>query len=187
MLDVVDKQMADELSKPHPNEWFEVVVNLNVKLNPSVAIVDIETTGLTPDCSDIVTLGIIYDNKMMILQRCGTDCRAFKMEVHRRLQYVKAWGKTTTFFAYNRGFEKEFLGDGYEWAELMPFRIKKDECIKFVHYHFGEGKEVVRWWQNYLASSKHEYLVNIVRHNSQCLLKELAIFLVSTSNYRAGE
>ena len=192
MLDVVG-QLFDECYQGVDLDTFESHICLNVPLNISIAeniiVVDIETTGLHPsDGSQIVTFGYIKGGSLVILQRTkpGIEFDGEIEEVMR--QFDDANG--VKIFAFNKMFEFAFLGKyasctHITFHEIQPqFRVSKDKTIKYAHYGYGEGRQGPYLWAQYLQTKNTDCLKKIVMHNSQCLLKELAIFMVNDDNHR---
>jgi len=180
MLDVVGDEF-DRLAHRDDLMFMTVVVPMNISIDSKLAIVDIETTGIDANRNKIVTCGVINSNKM-IIEQCYNPDFEFRDFVKGSIFDLGYRYGVERFYAFNCGFEKRFIGGGFDWREIQPYRISKDNCIHFDHYGFGVGKDVVKWWRSWKKSGNLVDLRNIVLHNSQCLLKELAIFMVNESN-----
>lgn len=180
------KESVDDAVKLCDSSFIEIIIPMKVGLDENVSIVDIETTGLDPSRNKLITLGMIYGHNLHIMQRMKEDKDDFKDRCIEHITELNRHG-ILEFYAYNCSFESRFLGNHLSWNEIMPYRIKKDECVKFDHFHFGTGKEAVAWWKKWEKTGEIEYIENIMRHNVNCLLKEFAIFSVNYSNFRDGD
>ena len=85
------------------------------------AIIDIETTGLDPSESEIITVGTIMKDRMVILQRRGSPD-----EFYKRMDEILSV-LPTPVYAYVASFEGNFLGPRLK-AKLVdlqePWRLK---------------------------------------------------------------
>ena len=167
--------------KSSPVGYMVFEMQMRVGLNGKTAVVDIETSGFAPYGS-MVTFGVVKGDRMLIFQRLSSTPEArgyFKDKILTEL--VELDGMDV--FAFCHSFEKGFLGDKVKWRELQPAcGGKKDEVVKFKHTHFGEGKDVPVWWKSWKKTKDIEYIRNIIVHNANCLVKEVAILLASEEN-----
>ena len=162
-------------------EFIEINIPMNIGFWGNMGIVDIETTGIVPGKNKIVTLGCIHHEYLTIIQRANCTKERFEEVLKDYLEMIYRVD-VYDLYAYNCSFERNFLTAKQEWKEIMPYRIKKDECVAFAHFGFGEGKDVPAWWHKFEKTHDLQYLHDIMKHNMNCLLKELAIFSVNYSN-----
>ncbi len=162
MLDVVEEEanrvVEDSQGLGH-DDFIEVILPISIGANDNVAIVDIETTGLSPTSSEIITLGMIYSHYIHIIQRMNMENGAFKKLVMEKMEELD--GRGFSFFAFNCGFEDRFLDNVYEWNEIQPYRIAKDKCIVFDHFHFGTGRDALSWWKKWKSEQDIDMIINI--------------------------
>ena len=109
------------------------------------------------------------------------------------------------FYAFNAEFEMGvcywFFEEAVQFDRDLMFRIedaagnrrweKKEYVVRnlgisnFDDPFHGEGRQVLSTWRKYIVTGKEEYLMEIVRHNRACLLKECGI-LQKRGKWRAA-
>jgi uncharacterized protein YprB with RNaseH-like and TPR domain len=151
------------------------------------SIVDIETTGLEPATSELVTLGSLAGNQVKVLQRVDASEGEFCDLVRNELASLPG-----PFYAYNASFEATFLsaklGEDFEWVDIMgPWRERAeregwkwpslDELAPVAREYYGERQtkwsQVVSVWHAYSESRDKRLLHVIVRHNMEDLIQAL--------------
>ena len=158
---------------------------LKTKINSEHIIVDVEIgNNLAPNWdykkADIVTLGILKENEIKIIQREKTDnIEEFKIVL------IDILKDTEEFYAFNFKFEigalSGFLGKEYSAKEIKPFSGKNfskdrffEELLKIKKIEnetndaFKDGSLV----QEKYKDGKYEEIIN---HNTNCLIKEAYI------------
>ena len=200
MLDAFDEKwnemlpyMERELTElPLEFGLIEIDIPMNISIGDGFSIIDIETTGIDQNRNKIVTLGIIHHNYLIVIQRALFDKDEFNFQLKKFFDDLCDNGVHRAF-AYNCSFEKRFLSvvgaidiEKFDFFEIMPYRVSKDNCVSFDHFGFGVGKDVPRLWKKWEKSKDLNCLHDIMRHNVNCLLKEFAIFSVNYSNYYEG-
>jgi hypothetical protein len=194
LLKIVDEQViavVSALDSESPQASQNILANnldfiklefpLIVALNGKNAIVDIETSGFIP-YGKVVTFGCIFKGKMVIIQRLKSGAKAtdaFMQEIRHYLEDMADFDK----YAFCCMFEQQFLGAYHNWKEIQPkCGGKKDDIVKFKHFHFGEGSDVPGWWKKWKNSKDVVALRSIIVHNANCLIKEMAILSASDNN-----
>ncbi len=151
------------------------------------SVVDIETTGVEPATSELVTLGSLAGNQVKVLQRVDASEGEFCDLVRNELASLPR-----PFYAYNASFEATFLnaklGENFEWIDIMsPWRERAeregwkwpslDELAPVAREYYGERQTNWRgvWsaWQTYLTKGDKRALSLIVRHNMEDLIQAL--------------
>lgn len=159
---------------------------------PEGVVLDIETTGLDPEKDEIITLGYIRENSLVILQRAETASSRFYQAIKSELRTI-----SQPIFAYYAEFERGFLEQlGFKgifvdildpWktkaGELHIKAPKLDELVPGPEKYMGErrttGEDVIHMWHQYLESSDLDVLKSIVRHNQIDILQEFAAVLMT--------
>jgi DNA polymerase III epsilon subunit-like protein len=164
---------------------------------PKGALIDIETTGIDPVNDEILTLGFVAKNNLVIIQRRTKSKDRFYQEISELLTTLSA-----PFYAYNLGFEQEFLENqlGVKCAGTDLFKPwqdraekkygikwpKLDDLISEPEFYYDEkrirGEDVPVLWKKFLKSKKEKFLALIMRHNQSDLLRELYL-LIQYSHY----
>ena len=166
---------------------------LPITLNKGT-LMDFETKSDTYNENFPITIGLIYKNKLKIIQILDAEVDMEEIKSELILE--------EPFIAYNNNFEKEILGKRFnlvypksKWRELMqpvPYKdendqwqefdkalMKKDYHISIPGVSFGDGKNIPYLWQAYKLTqdpwTKANIIYNIMMHNRQCLMKELLI------------
>jgi uncharacterized protein YprB with RNaseH-like and TPR domain len=164
-------------------------------------VIDLETTGL-PDQKEheIVCVGYITSNKLIILCRRSEDKKPFYTELKR---LVKRLPKP--FYAYNAQFERTIiekeLGLAFplnSFVDLMkPWKVKAvlhglkwprlSELISEPQQYFEDrvvsGGDVPKLWKNYLRTGSQKNLTLIMQHNLSDLLREAILLLLHPEFY----
>lgn len=159
-------------------------------------LVDFETTGIpgkTPD-HEIVTIGYLYMNKLVVKQRKTVEREPFYTEVRNVIAHAPR-----PLYSYNAKFEREIieLELGLHLPEkdivdiMEPWRKraedagmkwpKLDELISEPEDYFGEekvtGGDVPRLWKEYLANGSESSLRKIMEHSLSDMLRETILLL----------
>ena len=160
-------------------------------------LLDIESTGLSVGCDEVVIFGYIESNHLRIICRTSSEEGPFIAQIAKLAPELPK-----PFYAYNLSFEKEFLkakGIDVEGIDLFqPWKEKAEElCLKwpkldelFSHaeYYFNEpvisGKDIPLLWKEFLRTGNKDYLQQIIRHNESDLLKELYLLVYYRDSYR---
>jgi len=139
MIDVVEERIRDEIASAQESNgrYLSLQIPLRISADSGIAVVDIETTGLNPNSSEIVTLGIMHYGQLQIIQNLTMTPEDFRDILKDFLDDVEEHLLVRDFYAFNCSFERRFLGDKYDWKEIQPYRISKDRCIVFDHFGFG--------------------------------------------------
>jgi hypothetical protein len=137
--------------------------------------------------SDIITFGLLYENKILILQREKKDnIEKFKEEIKEVLSNLPQ----VTPFCFNQKMEyfglNSFLDSNnkYPFAEIMVFRGKGWNKDKF----FEEVKLLTKINDKFddklngdsslvMEKYKQEKYEDIISHNHSCLIKEAYILM----------
>jgi uncharacterized protein YprB with RNaseH-like and TPR domain len=151
------------------------------------SIVDIETSGVEPATSELVTFGSLVGNQVKVLQRVDASEEEFCELVRNELACLPR-----PFYAYNASFEATFLaaklGEDFEWVDIMgPWREKAeregwkwpslDELAPVAREYYGERQtkwsQVISVWRAYSEGRDKRLLSLIVRHNMEDLIQAL--------------
>jgi len=158
---------------------------LKTKIKTEHSIIDVEIgNDLSPDWiyekADIITLGILKENEIKIIQREKTDnIKEFKIVLRDILKNIKE------LYAFNSKFEEGalsgFLEEEYVIKEIKPFKGGGWSKDKF----FDELLKIVKIENETNSSFKDGALVQekydkeeyeeIMEHNTNCLIKEAYI------------
>ncbi len=162
-------------------------------------LIDFETTGIpgkTPE-HEVVTLGYLYANKLVIMQRRTREKDPFYAELRNVIAHLPR-----PLFSYNAKFEREIIeielglrvreedivdimepwrkraeNSGLKWPKL-------DELISEPEDYFGEekitGRDVPRLWREYLATESGTSLTKIMEHSLSDILREAILLLRMT-------
>jgi len=169
-----------------------VTMELPVKIVKGT-LIDIETTGLNPSEDEIVTLGCVIGNKILVIQRRVMEEDAYCIELKEKVISKLP----EPYYAYNSEFESSFfqekLGIQAEWVDLMePWRGIADrlgfrwprliELVRDPEIYFNlpriTGREVPTIWKAFVKTKDEELLRLIVKKNMGDLLKELYLLIV---------
>jgi len=151
-------------------------------------ILDLETTGLDPKTSEMITFGYIHGNSLVILQRVEKETEKFYNAIKKELSRIQQ-----PIFAYYAEFEKSFLEKLFDFKGIFvdildPWKVKAnelgitapklDKLIPGPEKYMGEkvttGADVVQTWQRYLKTCDLEDLMLLIRHNQIDLLQEFS-------------
>lgn len=159
-------------------------------------LIDFETTGIPgkdPE-HEIVTIGYLYANKLVVKQRKTVEREPFYTEVRNVIAHVPR-----PLYSYNSKFERDII-EGELGLSLPPKDIvdimepwrkraedagmkwpKLDELISEPEDYFGEekitGRDVPRLWKEYLASGRERSLQKIMEHSLSDMLRETLLLL----------
>jgi uncharacterized protein YprB with RNaseH-like and TPR domain len=158
-------------------------------------LIDIETTGRDVSMDEIITLGYVSGDRLIIIQRTSESPQHFYSHISSVIR-----GLNRPFYAYNMQFEKKFLskklhielrgedlfrpvkGLAEKRSEKWP---KLDELIIVSKKYLGleriPSKKVPWLWKKYLREGKEEYLGKIIGHNLSDLLKSLWLLIYYNS------
>lgn len=159
-------------------------------------LVDFETTGIpgkTPE-HEVVTLGYLYTNKLVVMQRRTKDKEPFYNEVRNVIAHLPR-----PLYSYNGKFEREIIegelglrvGDSDIIDIMEPWRKKAenagmkwpklDELISEPEDYYQEdkvtGRDVPRLWREYLATGSEVPLKKIMEHSLSDVLRETILLL----------
>lgn len=160
------------------------------------SLIDFETTG-RPRIDgehEVVTLGYMEENKVVITQRKTEDKSQFYAETKTTLERL-----SKPYFSYNAAFEKEILETEFglsvksqDFIDIMdPWKVKADgrglkwpkldELISEPEDYFKEhkisGKDVPSIWKAFLMTEDERLLKIIMEHCLSDILRE-AILLI---------
>lgn len=165
---------------------------LNLGLNRGT-LLDFETKDLKNNVP--ITVGTIHSNDLIIYQLLNENYPAFD----GILKGIK-WREP--LIAFNVSFEKfilerigvsikawkelqqavPYIDDAGEWQHFDKACMKKEFYVSLTPIDYMAGRVVPHLWKLYLLSDdpweKARLIYDIVRHNRQCLLKELTILLM---------
>lgn len=170
-------QIHKDINKHSSSHYF---ISLSYKLDTPLhkgCIIDCETTGLNPSTDQIITLGIIKKNLLLIYQLIHEDSyHRFHSLCHR---IVKE--QPTPRYGYACRFEADFLkilDDNWQdltqhfevdYADFIPFR--RYRLIDVTRHPFPDepididGSQVPTEWQQYLKTKNKKHLTNIIFHS----------------------
>lgn len=161
-------------------------------------LIDFETTERKINInSQILSFGVVNKNKIKIIQLLNdSNPEQFTEKIKEEIRKLDE-----PFFAYMADYEKSFLddlgihiekwvelnqsvpfidGDG-NWQEFGGAKLKKEYHIHIPGINFGEGKMIPLLWKHYNLTNeiwdKAQIIYDIIRHNRQCLIKELCILI----------
>lgn len=151
-------------------------------------ILDLETTGINPKTSEVITFGYIHGDSLVILQRVEKETEKFYHAIKKEISKIQQ-----PVFAYYAEFEKSFLEKLFDFKGIFvdildPWKVKAnelgikapklDKLVPGPEKHMGEkvttGADVVQAWQRYLKAGDLEDLKLIIRHNQIDLLQEFS-------------
>ncbi len=158
--------------------------NIGLKIDEFI-IIDLETTSLKPKDGEIITFGIIFDDKLISMTRTkNISYEKFLKNIKKTIENFL----DKKVYAYNAEFEKswikEHLNLELNFKDLMDnfknFKPKLREAfpVKFPRI-FGiknfdiSNREVLDYWQRYINEDNEKYLHIIIWHNVYDLITEL--------------
>jgi len=154
---------------------------------PEGIILDLETTGFSPNRDEIITFGYIQRGWMTILQRADEEVEEFYDAIVEELDRIPK-----PIYAFMAEFERRFLDvlgfKGTVVDILDPWKAKArelgmktpklDELVPGPEEWMGEeytsGEDMPRLWRRYLQQGDIRDLKLIIRHNQIDLLQEFA-------------
>jgi len=154
-------------------------ISFRYKLEKPLAqgsVIDLETTGLDPLTDNIITLGIMKKNHLLIYQLLHEDSYSrFSSLCHH---VVKE--QPTPRYGYACAFEADFLRiKDDKWHDLTQyFTVDYDDfnpfrrysLIDVTHHPFPnepidiDGSQIPHEWQQYQKTKKKIHLTNIIHH-----------------------
>jgi hypothetical protein len=176
------------------NRNLMIIKEYQTKIYSPIPIIDIEIgnqikTGTFWDYgkSDIITFGILYEDKIIILQREKKDnVEDFKEKIKSLLSNLPqvtpyCFNQKMEFFGVN-GFLK--TESKYPFSEIMTFRGKGWNKDRF----FEEVKQLIKIEDTIddklngdsslvMQKYKEEKYEDIISHNHSCLIKEAYILI----------
>jgi len=175
----------------------------HIKMSTSLALkiedgslIDFETTGVPRRDKEheVITLGYLVDNKLVIIQRRTKGKKPFYREIIPILQKLPR-----PFYSYNSKFEKDIMNielgikvTDEDFIDLMkPWKEKAnkkglkwpklDELITEPEEYFGEykisGKDVPGLWKAFLAGASESLLNMIMEHCLSDILREMILLI----------
>ena len=158
---------------------------------PKGALIDIETTGKNEHEDEILTLGYVDRNEIIVVQRTSKSRSSFYREIEHVIRRLDK-----PFYAYNIEFEEKFLRaqlglrirgvDLFRpWQELAGETCKKwpklDELVTEPEEYFElertTGSDIPVLWRRYCRTRETGLLNRIIRHNQSDLLRELYLLI----------
>lgn len=160
------------------------------------SLIDFETTGRPriDRSHEVVTLGYMEENRVIITQRKGEDREGFYEEVKQILR-----GLPKPYFSYNAGFERSVfeteLGISTkkdDFVDIMgPWKVRADglglkwpklgelisEPEEYFEHHVASGKDVPDLWKGYLGSRDEKILRVIMEHCLSDILREAVLLI----------
>lgn len=155
------------------------------------SIIDLETTGLEPHKSEIITFGYIVKNILKVIQRREATEYRFLEKMKQELSNLPY-----PIYAFNAEFESKFLkhklGQEISLIDIrapLAERANKlgldfpslDKLASVPREYFGEkpmyGRDAPKSWEIYLKTGQNSFLVPIVHHNIEDLLRALYILM----------
>ena len=142
-------------------------------------IIDIETTGIKPEHSELVGLGLLKEN------RISCFVRSFETSD----EHFRIWSKDKVrrspkpYIAYYNEFERNWLrlekDNPNDWIEIQPKRMhKKLYAIRVQHLmHDEDGSVVPEAWRN-------KDIKTVLWHLTCDMFEELALYLTASHEYR---
>jgi len=146
------------------------------------SIVDLETTGLSPERDNIVSIGVLKKGKAEVHQLTCPDYELFKNFCRKKIMWAPK-----PRYAYNARFESDFLHSPLDnWQDLTQYgertyddpergpyyTMRLDDCT-FTPFreHDTFGAEIPRLWAEWLREHKPQILWQITFHNLCDLLR----------------
>jgi len=136
-------------------------------------IVDIETTGVSADRDNLITVGILANGAYRIYQ--ATDGSDMLSALRPILQDLPR-----PIYAFNKGFEESFLQIAVDRElQLRPYESKDDAIrISGISDPLGHGRWVPPEWHQYEGDGRDDHLDRIIAHNLADLQHEMCLAIV---------
>jgi len=170
--------------RPYP-EFIPFTIKLPEKHHLAKgSVIDVETTGLNPETDDIITMGILQKDRAVIHQLTTPLYEPFKTYCHNR-----ATRTPLPRYAYNTGFESQFLNIKEGWHDLTQYAERRGydwnnpDYDPYIRVHLTDctcsvfkepnitGADVPHTWQEWLNTHKPETLSKITLHCLADLLR----------------
>lgn len=161
------------------------------------SLIDFETTGIPKlqDTHEIVTLGYMVEDKLVIIQRKTPDKQAFYADVRKVLRNLPR-----PFYSYNATFERDIISielglenNDTDFVDLMrPWKRKAaqygkkwprlDDLISEPEDYFEEGKisgaKVPELWMKYLSNMTNKGILKLIMdHCFSDVMREATLLL----------
>jgi hypothetical protein len=147
-----------------------IVRKLSLPLHLNGTVLDTETTGLPHQNAEVVTLGIVSGNEVLILQRTKGD-RPIDWQ-----RYLKSLPRP--FYAFNKEFEEKMLGIKVD-RELQSRRFeRKRDAISIaglIDPFNGNGVHTLDAWRKHVKEGDRASLTQIMEHNEVDLIHEVCL------------
>jgi uncharacterized protein YprB with RNaseH-like and TPR domain len=149
-----------------------------IQLPQGVAILDIETTGLEPDVCELVSYGIIKENRAKVVIRITGEEEELLEHLRNDLEGVN------TLYAFYVQFEETWLrfklGDSlnFQFKDLKRTSGRLKDIVPFDWNDYVDGKQIPSLWQNWKERLSFGSLSTIIHHNMADLMRELILFVV---------
>ena len=149
-----------------------------VQLPQGVAILDIETTGLEPDTCEIVSYGIVRENRAKVVIRITGEEKELLEHLRKDLEGV------SIPYAFYAQFEEAWLrfklGDSlnFQFKDLKRTSGRLKDIVPFDWGDYVDGKQIPNLWQNWKERLSFGSLSTIIHHNMADLMRELILFVV---------
>ncbi|MHA1984727.1 MAG: DEAD/DEAH box helicase, partial [Candidatus Hodarchaeales archaeon] len=142
-------------------------------------VLDLETTGLDPKESNIVSFGFLNEKSFVILfNHANLNKNSFLLLIKELIKEKVS----QPIFAYNVDFEKSFLkGTLFQEVSSFPdgFRARRQESYLPNDDDPGSGANIPVWFKLFLSGGdikkRKLYRRLILLHNRACLINQLAI------------
>lgn len=161
---------------------MKVVLTKSVKIPLNVAylngtIIDVETTHFDASKGELLTVGFLSKEGILVFQRFNSTEDGFKKAVIKEIGNL-----VRPLYAFNKKMEENFL----------PIEIDRDLQVQHEaafgallseglldHYNLLSdpcfNDEIPQFWDAWIATKNPLFLSKIVRHNCCCLTKEYYI------------
>ena len=137
-------------------------------------VLDLETTGLEPEDSELVSYGIVQGSRAWVVIRLSGSEEELIQELRRDLE---AMGEIT-IWAFYSPFEERWLYkkledlDGYEIRDLKVMRGRLKDIIPFSFNDPFDGSRIPRLWENWRERASLGSIAGIIHHNMADILRE---------------
>jgi len=142
-------------------------------------VIDIETTGIKPEHSELVGLGLIKENRIScFIRSLTTSDEHFRMWSKDKVQRTPK-----PYIAYYNEFERNWLrldnDNRTNWIEIQPkSRHKKLYAVNIQHLmHSEDGSVVPDAWRN-------KDIKTVLWHLACDMFEELALYVSASHEYR---
>lgn len=136
------------------------------------AVLDLETTGLEPCQCELISYGIVKEDRAKVVTRLSGDVKGLVNILKDELDDVYF------IIAFYHSFEASWLNSlgidpwQFDWYEL---KVQRGRLVDIMPFGFGDpynGAQIPELWREWQTKRDWKSLVSIIHHNMADIIRE---------------